>query len=53
MHGQEEGDACEVGELCMADKRDVLRQRERRDVWRQRERGTNKGGMSCDGGNNI
>ena len=28
MHGQEEGDACEVGEYT-ADKRDALRQRER------------------------
>ena len=28
MHGQEEGDACEVGE-CMANKRDAPRQRER------------------------
>ena len=31
MHGQEEGDACEVGE-CTGDKRDELRQRERGDT---------------------
>ena len=32
MHGQEEGDAWEVGE-CTGDKRDELRQRERGDAW--------------------
>ena len=52
MHGQEEGDTCEVGETmhgrqegcvetkgergCMVDKRDVLRQRERGDAWQTR-----------------
>ena len=52
MHGQEERDACEVGETMhgrqegcvetkeeggsMADKRDVLRQRERREARQTR-----------------
>ena len=36
MHGRQEGCVEKGTGGCMADKRDVLRQRERRDAWRTR-----------------
>ena len=52
MHGQEEGDAYEVGK-CTAEKWDVLRQRERGDALETKNRSSEKGVTSCDVGNNI
>ena len=52
MHGQEEGDACEVGK-CTADKRGCAEKKGEGGCMGDKNRSSDKGVMLYDDGNNI